>query len=184
MQNWHETQVDNLTTGLLNEFDYLLKQVRENNDTIYGVVICVDSDILVGYLALGTVQTNAKKEKLYADWDCKWVPGEWEIATETNEIDNGVDRLFLNEMRRHYVDEIKPKFKDNFDYTEEREKNLWLFMTGFRKAKEILQQRYKAELKDTLFYLSIPGDEVFEKETAKKLNEPSDLLTEMIMENA
>ena len=184
MKNWHEEHIESLTTGIVNEFNYLFTEIKENNDCIYAVVICLDSDILTGYLVIGTKNTVEMRKKQDSNWDFKWMLGEWDIATETHEIDNGVHNLFLHEMRRHFENDIEPKLMQGGDYTEEREKNLWLFMQGMKNAKEILKQNYTKALESTLFYLSIPGDEVFEIKTAKALNEPSALLTEMIRENS
>lgn len=109
----------------------------------------MDSDCITAYSAVSTIESLEKLHK--------------------NKVKNGLND-FIPHMLEHYRNDIVSLFKQGFDYKPERQKNIQLFTDAMYKAKQKMIIKYGNEVEEMVFYLSIPGDQSIEKNSALTIN--------------
>lgn len=169
MENWHSTQLDNLSKLIQEEFFGLYKKYNKG-DVIYGVVLVLDDDGLTSYMAISTKKSNEKMHK-GIEWEgYSWVQGFFD-----DNDDVGV-RSFTPVMMDHYYEDIQPLLSKGYDFDEERRRNINLYISATKKAKQQSCNSVGSDVNSMVFYITIPGEPEIDRDSAIEINEPSDNL--------
>lgn len=176
MELWHRKQLDNLTKGIVNEFEFLRQCIIEG-DTFYGVALITDEDVMTGFLALSSQRSYLENVNEYGYWEERWCGKEWKVSIGSKKINKGISDLYLKEMYKYYNEIIE--FKHD-DYEYYRKNFIALYTVALRMAKERLVFKYGKVVEDAIFFLEVTGDSEIKIESSKLINKPSKLLNEMI----
>ncbi|WP_151806408.1 DUF4303 domain-containing protein [Acinetobacter bereziniae] len=176
MIDWQSTQIDFLKECIINETTYLYNYMKDKKDEIYAVSLIIDSDILTAYLAVSTYGSLKNKHKKK-----KWDSEEW-LFTITDDIVKPCLDNFIQIIVKRYREEIIPKFKDGFKYTDEKKANLEMYIESLKQAKLCLIERIDPSFNNVVFFINLPGEPKIIKKSAKIINEKSELLNELLKE--
>ncbi|ATZ63652.1 DUF4303 domain-containing protein [Acinetobacter bereziniae] len=176
MIDWQSTQIDFLKECIINETTYLYNYMKDKKDEIYAVSLIIDSDILTAYLAVSTYGSLKNKHKKK-----KWDSEEW-LFTITDDIVKPCLDNFTQIIVKRYREEIIPKFKDGFKYTDEKKANLEMYIESLKQAKLCLTEKIDPSFNNVVFFINLPGEPKIIKKSAKIINEKSELLNELLKE--
>lgn len=174
MKEWQQNHLDLLTECIINETTYLYHYLKEKEDEIYAVSLILDSDVLTVYLAVSTYGSLKNKHKKK-----KWNSEEWVFTITDNDAEPNLD-TFTKIMATRYREELVPKFKEGFKYTDERKSNLEMYTKSLKKAKSELAKKLNLSFNDMIFFVNIPGEPKIVKKSAKIVNKDSELLNDLL----
>lgn len=175
MQVWHQQQLKNLTQGIINEFEYLTLKIAKD-DSIYAAALITDEDVMTAFLALGSQKEYLKNANPYGYWGERWAAVEWEVSVGSKDVNGGISELYLPQMYKFYEEVIEPQD----DYDEYRASFIELYTQAFKLAKVRLSEKYGSEVANAVFFLDVPGEDEIAIESAKIINEPSEMLDQML----
>ncbi|WP_372403307.1 DUF4303 domain-containing protein [Acinetobacter piscicola] len=176
MEQWHKDRLENLTLGIINEFEYLKPKVAKN-DSFYAVALITDEDVMTAFLAISSQNDYLKNANPYGYWGDRWSAVEWAIAIRSDDIKGGISDLYLPQMYKYFEEIIEPK---DDDYEEDRNNFIELYTEALKCAKLKLIAKYGSEVENAIFFLDIPGDGEIAIKSAKIINGPSELLNQML----
>lgn len=175
MQDWQKHNFDLLVESIVNEFTVLYTYLTKKEKTVYGITIVTDSDGLTAYMMASTLESLKKKQK-----GLKWVPYGWMIGNDDGDVKQGLNE-FADKHIDYYDDHIAPRFADgNYDYINDFNDNIAMFMLGMKSAKEKLITQFGAHIEDIIFLVSISGEDDITVESAKKINKESKNLKKLL----
>ena len=163
-ENWHERNLPVLSSLIVNEFVFFHQLFSKKEQKMYAFALILDDDCLTAYSA---VSTNESLKKIHKNKE--WDASEWCFCVSQGAVKEGVDtfaRLLLDLYRK----DIVPLFQQGFDYAPEQQRNLQLFTDALRIAKQELIKKYGKEVEEMVFYISIPGEPIVDKNSALAIN--------------
>lgn len=175
MEQWHYDQLEPLTQGIINEFEYLKPKVA-NGDSFYSAALITDEDVRTAFLALSSQNEYLKNANPYGYWGERWAAAEWKVSVGSKDVEGGISELYLPQMYKFYEKVIEPKD----DYDEYRANFIELYTQAFKLAKVRLIEKYGSEVEKAVFFLDLPGDDEIAIASAKTINGPSELLDQML----
>lgn len=176
MIKWQDKQLSILSNCIFNEIEYWLNKVASENVKLYGVSLILDDDALTVYMAVGS--------ELSGDAQGKWSADEWMMALIDDSILAKEGMGHFNQLAmQHYNEQVEPLFADDFDYEEERQRNIAMYTQALKNVKKQLVSHYGHELESLLLFLTIPGDVGLAINSAKSINRSSQALDEFIAFN-
>ena len=175
MQDWQKQNFDLLVESIVNEFIVLYTYLTKKGKTVYGVTIVTDYDGLTAYMMASTLESLKKKHK-----GSKWVPYGWMIGNDDGDVELGLNK-FVKKHIEYYDDHIVPRFADgNYDYSNDFNDNIEMFMLGMKSAKEKLVAQFGAHIEAVIFLVSISGEDDITVESAKTINSESKNLRKLL----
>ncbi|EOW6745127.1 DUF4303 domain-containing protein [Cronobacter dublinensis] len=168
MDSWHNYQQKVLNLLIQQEFSALHEKYQD--DGIYAVVLVLDDDALSSYMAISTKESLEKIHK-----GIEWEGYSWVLGFFDDNDDVGV-RSFTTIMMEHYNESILPLLPEGYDFDEERERNINLYISAMKKAKEQLCDTIGNDVNNIVFYITIPGEPEIDHASAIEINEPSENL--------
>lgn len=164
VENWHEENLSILTHSIINDFNCLYQLLTKKKQNIYAFALVLDDDCITAYSVVSTKESLKKIHK-NKEWDAP----EWCWGVGEGDLKDGVSH-FIEQLLKHYWNNIAPLFKQGFDYAPERQKNLQLFTDAMCRAKHELVKKYGNEVEKMAFYISIPGEPIVERNSALAIN--------------
>lgn len=176
MKDWQKAHIEPLKTAIINEFTFLFNYFEKKSDVIYAVALILDSDAITAYMAGSSLKSLEDKHK-----GKKWEETEWVYGVETdNNVKNDMES-FCKLTIKHYDEDIIPQYQTpNFDFEEEVKNNIQMFSEAMKQAKQKVVELFKLNEQELVFYITIPGENELTINSAKIINENSDLLTNLI----
>ncbi|EOV8837314.1 DUF4303 domain-containing protein [Cronobacter dublinensis] len=168
MDSWHNYQQEVLNLLIQQEFSALYEKYQD--DEIYAVVLVLDDDALSSYMAISTKVSIKNMHK-----GIEWTGYSWVLGFFDDNDDVGV-RSFTTIMMERYNETILPLLPEGYDFDEERERNIDLYISAMKKAKEQLCDTMGKDVNNIVFYITIPGEPEIDHASAIKINEPSESL--------
>lgn len=168
MDSWHNYQQKVLNLLIQQEFSALHEKYQD--DEIYAVVLVLDDDAISSYMAISTKESLEKIHK-----EIEWEGYSWVLGFFDDNDDVGV-RSFTTIMMEHYNESILPLLPEGYDFDEERERNINLYISAMKKAKEQLCDTIGNDVNNIVFYITIPGEPEIDHASAIEINEPSENL--------
>ncbi|MCT9978684.1 DUF4303 domain-containing protein [Acinetobacter sp. I-MWF] len=176
MLDWQSRQIEFLKECIMNETICLYHYMKDKQDEIYAVSLIVDSDILTAYLAVSTYGSLKNKHKKK-----KWDSEEWLFTITDDSVKPCLDD-FTQIIVKRYREEIIPKFKDGFKYTDEKKANLEMYIESLKQTKLDLTGKIDSSFNNVVFFINLPGEPKIIKKSAKSINGKSELLDELLKE--
>ncbi|EOY5384333.1 DUF4303 domain-containing protein [Cronobacter dublinensis] len=168
MDSWHNYQQKILNLLIQQEFSALHEKYQD--DEIYAVVLVLDDDALSSYMAISTKESLEKIHK-----GIEWEGYSWVLGFFDDNDDVGV-RSFTTIMMEHYNESILPLLPEGYNFDEERERNINLYISAMKKAKEQLCDTIGNDVNNIVFYITIPGEPEIDHASAIEINERSENL--------
>ncbi|EOL8972442.1 TPA: DUF4303 domain-containing protein [Cronobacter dublinensis] len=168
MDSWHNYQQKVLNILIQQEFSALYEKYQD--DEVYAVVLVLDDDALSSYMAISTKESLEKIHK-----GIEWEGYSWVLGFFDDNDDVGV-RSFTTIMMEHYNESILPLLPEGYDFDKERERNINLYISAMKKAKEQLCDTIGNDVNNIVFYITIPGEPEIDHASAIEINEPSENL--------
>ncbi len=86
-------------------------------------------------------------------------------------------RSFTTIMMEHYNEDILPLLPEGYDFDPERGRNINLYVSAMKKAKQQLCVSLGSNVNNIVFYITIPGEPGIDHASALEINQPSDNLS-------
>ncbi|EOE5506889.1 hypothetical protein ACKJUJ_002260 [Cronobacter sakazakii] len=169
MDSWHNYQQEVLNLLIQQEFSALYEKYQD--DLIYAVVLVLDDDALSSYMAISTKVSIENMHK-----GIEWQGYSWVLGFFDDNDDVGV-RSFTTIMMEHYNEDILPLLPEGYDFDPERGRNINLYVSAMKKAKQQLCVSLGSNVNNIVFYITIPGEPGIDHASALEINEPSDNLS-------
>ncbi|ELY2861683.1 hypothetical protein [Cronobacter sakazakii] len=169
MDSWHNYQQEVLNLLIQQEFSALYEKYQD--DVIYAVVLVLDDDALSSYMAISTKVSIENMHK-----GIEWQGYSWVLGFFDDNDDAGV-RSFTTIMMEHYNEDILPLLPEGYDFDPERGRNINLYVSAMKKAKQQLCVSLGSNVNNIVFYITIPGEPGIDHASALEINEPLDNLS-------